>query len=280
MRDALAERGFVRARAERGFLAEAMSAPYAAAARLLGETPRFVERQTIRATPGGRSIASSRGDAPLHTDSQMILGVPPSVQILACARPAKRGGETLLVDAFGTLERLVGDDPAFAEALFDEPILQTFYFGDVEGPVASLRGGHLCVTHAPHAPPGSISARFSRELWREPLHEIALREGDVLVASNHRLVHGRRAFDDASDRELVRLLVWLDRPLDAPAALAARALEVVDPIDAVTAARLAAVTALLRGAPPSRVAAEAGVPESELYAWRDAFLRAGMGALG
>ena len=277
IRDDLETRGFVATRADRSLADEAMTSPFAAAARVIGEAPLFVERQNIRPMLGGRSIASSRGDAPFHTDSQMILGVPPTVQILVCARDARWGGETILVDAFATLERLAREDAPLFAAAFDEPVSQTFYFGEVRGPIAALRGGHLAVTHAPHAVEGSAPARFARELAREAPIELALRDGDVLVASNHRLVHGRRAFDDASERELVRLLVWLERPLAAPPALVARAREVAGGPPAATAvARVRAVTALLRGAPPARVAADAGLRESELYALRDRFLAGGM----
>jgi transposase-like protein len=44
-------------------------------------------------------------------------------------------------------------------------------------------------------------------------------------------------------------------------------------------ARLRAVLAILRGAPPAKTAAEAHIDEATLYAWRDAFTNGGLGAL-
>ena len=266
VRAALGERGFVHVGNMPDLARDAMREPFDAAARVLGETPLFVERQTIRPVEGGRSIASTSGESPLHTDSQMILGVPATAQILACVRAAKRGGESTFVDAFGVLARLETQDARAFAAAFDEPVVQSFYFGEVHGPVVALRGGHLTVTMAP-----GLRGPFHAAIGRAPREEIALRDGDVLVASNHRMAHGRTAF--AGERELLRLLVWLERPLAAPAAFVARATEVakVEP-DALV--RMRAVASLLRGVPPAKIARELGITEAALYALRDRALGA------
>jgi hypothetical protein len=248
--------GFAQLHASADAVRDAMVAPFEAAARFLGEPPLFVERQHIRVVEGGKSIASTSGEAPLHTDSQMILGVPATVQILVCVRPAPRGGETVLVDAFPVVEQ-IGD-----ASLFDESITQPFYFGDVRGPMVALRGGHLTVTLAP-----ATRGRFRDALHGATRALFALKENDVLVASNHRMVHGRTAFDASSNRELVRLLVWLERPLAAPPSIVSRAREVAS--NALATKRVQAVTWLLRGVPPARITRELGIGEAELYALRD-----------
>jgi len=249
---------------------EASIAPFDAAKRVLGETPLFVERQVIRPVAGGRSIASTSGESPLHTDSQMILGVPATAQIIICVRAAKRGGESTFVDAFGVLERLEKEDPSAFAAAFDEPIVQSFYFGDVHGPIVALRGGHLAVTLAPN-----VATPLHAAIERAPRQSIAMRDGDVLVASNHRMAHGRTAFDANDPRELVRLLVWLERPLAAPPAFISRARSAAD-ITPEALVRMRAVASLLRGVPPARIARDLGITEAELYALRDRAL----GALG
>lgn len=256
----------------------AAASPFSFAARLLGVEPLLVERQPIRPIDGGRSFASSRAGAPLHTDSQMFLGAPAALQILVCVKPGERGGESVLVDGARLLARLEREDPALASALFDVDRLQRFYFGDVAGPTVALRGGHLSWTLAPvGAPDDRIAVDLDWQLASECPVVHALRAGDALVASNHRMLHGRRPFD--GDRELVRLLVWLERPLAAEPRHVMHARELAPPPDAATLARLRAVLAILRGVPPAKVSSDARITEATLYAWREAFTRGGVAAL-
>lgn len=249
--------------------------PYAFAEAVLGERPWLLERQHIRPTREARSIASSSGESPLHTDSQSCLGVPATVQILLCRRAAERGGESVLVDGFGLASHLDEADAELARALFDTPRAQTFYFGAVAGPTIARRGGHVCWTLAPNAA-DDVGRRLAPHVREAPRFERRLEPGAVLVASNHRMLHGRRAFA-GGDRELVRLLVWLSAPLAAPRALASRARDVEwtrPRLGELPEGARAHVEALLVGAPPARVARDAGVAEETLYAWRDVIVAA------
>lgn len=257
----------------------ASSSPHAFAARLLGVEPLFVERQPIRPMDGGRSFASTRIDTPLHTDSQMVLGVPAAVQVLVCVKPAPRGGESLLVDGAKVLERLERDDPSLVKDLFEVNRRQRFYFHDVEGPTVALRGGHLAWSVAPGrlGEEDLVGSRLGRELAREAPFVHTLRAGEALVASNHRMLHGRKPFD--GERELVRLLVWLEEPLASEPRWLARAKEVAPRLPAHAVPKLRAVLAMLRGAPPAKIASDARVDETTLYAWRDAFLGRGVPGL-
>lgn len=261
----------------------AAASPFAFAARLLGVEPLLVERQPIRPIASGRSFASTNVDTPLHTDSQMFLGAPAAIQILVCVEPAKTGGESVFVDAARLLARLERDDPALASALFEIDRVQRFYFGDVVGPTVGLRSGHLTWTCAPiGAEPARsddrVGAALAHAVASEPPKVYALRAGEALVASNHRMLHGRRAFEGS--RELVRLLVWLERPLAADARHRGRARVVEREPDETSIARLRAVLAILRGVPPAKVAAEARITEATLYGLREAFMRGGLDALG
>jgi hypothetical protein len=255
----------------------AAASPYAFAARVLGTEPLLVERQPIRPIDGGRSFASTRIDTPLHTDSQLLLGVPPALQILVCIRQAPRGGQSVFVDASQMLRRLERESPPLARDLFEVVRAQRFYFGVVEGPTVALRGGHLAWTVSPVAD-DALAGALATELRREAPVVHALSPGEALVASNHRMVHGRLRFE--GERELVRLLVWLERPLPADPSHVARARTVTPPLAPAVVVRLRAVLAILRGAPPALTAQEAGVDEATLYAWRDAFVGAAIGAPG
>ena len=251
----------------------AAASPFTFVARLLGVEPLLVERQPTRPVPEGRSFASTRVDTPLHTDSQMFLNVPAAIQVLVCVKAAPRGGESILVDGARLLARLEQEDRALASALFEGERVQRFYFGDVGGPTITLRGGHLVWTCAPHAE-DRVGASLARAVAREVPIEHALTPGQALVASNHRMLHGRRPFE--GDRELVRLLVWLEHPLAAEARHVARARTLALAPAPATFARLRAVLAMLRGVPPAKVANDARVAESTLYAWRDAFMSGGL----
>jgi gamma-butyrobetaine dioxygenase len=280
---------------------EAARAPWLFAERLLGVRPRMVERQPIKAVPGGRSFASSAGPAPLHTDSQMFAGEPPDVQVMVCARAADRGGEHVFVDGFALCDRVRDEDPDLYRLLFEAPRRIPFVFGDVFGPTVALRGDALTFTHSPRVLPGDpIAVRLARFVESAPVIELSTREGEILVAQNHRMLHGRRAFE-GQGREYIRLLVWSGTPMAAPerhrayaakvaagasARLASapeavrRRLGLTPPAArAASEARLAVVLEMLRGTPPGVLAAREGIPEPELYRMRDVALAAAEGAL-
>jgi gamma-butyrobetaine dioxygenase len=248
--------------------------PWGAAERLLGERPLLLERQPIRAVPGGRSFASSRMETPFHSDSQMFLGVPPHVQVMACHRAAREGGEGLYLDTWALLDRVERVDPELLGLLFTEPRRLPFVFGDAFGPTVSHRGGSLVFTHSPRPLPGDeVASHLQRFVDAAPVLEVRAAPGDVVVIHNHRLLHGRRAFEDEG-RSFTRLLVWRRAPWPAPTRWLERA-ESGGP--AVTmppevSRRLGVILDLLRGVPAGVLSAREGVPESELYAWRDAAL--------
>jgi gamma-butyrobetaine dioxygenase len=296
---ALAETGLAWIRAPE--LAEAAPRePWACAERLLGERAVLLERQPIRAVPGGRSFSSGRMAAPFHTDSQTLLGVPPHVQVMACGAASENGGESLYLDSWALLARLEREDPDLLAVLFTTARRFPFVFGDVFGPTVSGRGGSLVFTHtARPLPDDAVAARLRPFVDSEPVIEVRGAAGDLVVIHNHRLLHGRRAFD-GEGRSFTRLLIWRARPWPAPsrwraraeaAARAARDLlreapcgvrEAYGLAGAATDDRgyeLGIVLELLRGVPPGVLSTREGVPEAEIYRWRDAVLRGGAASL-
>jgi gamma-butyrobetaine dioxygenase len=247
--------------------------PWSAARRVLASVA-LVERQPIAPVPGGQSFASSGVVTPLHTDSMSWDGVPPDRQVMLCDRPAGRGGETLLVDTHALLTQLERDDAALHRALFTEPRLQRFVFGDVRAPTAVRRGEQNWFTHSPRQD-DAIGLALAPHLARCPRVSLRIEAGELLVVDNHRLLHGRDAFDDPQ-RRFQRLLAWTHAP-DGREGVAERLLSAGDGwVGAAPAERRIerrATLDLLRGVPPGALATRLGVPEPRLYQWREAALR-------
>lgn len=292
LRDALAQRGYACCLAP-GLAAAAERDPWAVARRLLGNV-QLVESHPIHPVPHGRSFASTSGITPLHTDSQSRRGVPPRWQIMLCTRPAASGGETLLVDTWPLLERIEAHDPPLYQALLTRTRRMRFVFGDVVGPTVSLRGGGVVFTHSPIGSGDDVERGLAPWLERAPRIELRVEADEVMVVDNHRMLHGRRAFEDPQ-RRFLRLLVWTGVPAVAPkrlhAAVAAaheqlertlhgrpkaerEAFLGASPADPEAERRLGIVLEMLRGASPGVLARRHDVPEAELYRWRDAVLRA------
>jgi alpha-ketoglutarate-dependent taurine dioxygenase len=234
------------------------SEPWSYVQSLLGVRPEMVERQPIRPLANGRSFASTTVFTPFHTDSQDYQGAPPAIQIMICRRAAARGGETRLVDGAALLARIARENPALHEHLLRTPRTHRFYFGDVLGPTVAVKRGHLVWTHSPLLPTDAIGQALAAEIACEPVIRIAVRDGETLVVDNHRMLHGREAFDDPA-REFVRLLAWL------PAEHKRQRIDVV--------------LELLTGVPPAKLAAREGISEAQLYAWRSRALAAAAATL-
>ncbi|MBX3160593.1 MAG: TauD/TfdA family dioxygenase [Deltaproteobacteria bacterium] len=254
--------------------AEAPHDPWLLVERLAGVRPRMVERQAIRPLPGGTSFAASSGFTPFHTDSQDYLGAPPALQVMICRRAAPAGGATRLVDGWALLEQLERDDHALFEALFAVARHHRFYFGDVRRPTV-VAAGLLAWTHSPLPPSDPIGRSLDAALARAPVIELPIRDGEILLVDNHRMLHGRTAF--TGERDFTRLLAWLPAPLAEHPRYGARVARRPAPTSAD--ARLAAVLELVLGAPPARIAAREGISEAELYAWRTRALAAARDAL-
>lgn len=245
--------------------------------RLVAQRPDMVEQQPIRPVPGGRSFASSNVLTPLHTDSQDFRGVAPALQVNVCRRAAERGGETTLLDTWALLRRIARDEPPLFDALFTTVRRIPFYFGEVVGPTVARKGGHLVLTHSPIAPRDDVGHALAAWIARAEQLEIALGSGDVLVVDNHRMLHGRRAFEDTR-RALWRVLAWLPRPLAAPPDDLWRRSAATPPAEPLPR-RVRVVAEMIGGVAPGVLAAREGIAEAELYRWRNAALEAASAAL-
>jgi hypothetical protein len=208
---------------------------------------------------------------------------------MACRRPAAHGGESLYLDAWTLVERIEREDPELLERLFDTPRRFPFVFGDVCAPTLALRGGCLVFTHtARPLPDDPVAGRLQAFVASSTPVELRAVAGDVVVIHNHRVLHGRRAFEDPA-RTFTRLLVWRAAPWPAPVRWMEKARSAASaPGRAAIGGgdespevrrRLGVVLELLRGVAPGALSAREGVAEPEIYRWRDIALRAGTAGL-
>ena len=168
----------------------------------------------------------------LHTDGGDIF-------VLACLRGGARGGRTLVVSAVEVFNEVVRRRPDLAA------VLQEDFWVDARGqradgarcqvlPVYTWHAGHLSILlkaeyiysaqrfdDVPRLTGRQVEAlELFHRITEEPGMALALelRPGDVLLASNHTVVHGRTAFEDRPDpadrRHLLRL--WLTIPNGRP----------------------------------------------------------------
>ena len=232
--------------------------PWSLVEELVGTRPTMVERQPIRPMTNGRSFASTTVFTPFHTDSQDYRAAPPRLQVMICKHAAATGGETRLLDGAALLGRLQRENPRLYDQLLSVPRLHRFYFGDVTRPTVVVHADHIMWTHSPLPPTDAIGEALAVELERERVITLTVKPGEALLVDNHRMLHGREAFDDPQ-RDFMRLLAWL--PGNAKRE------------------RLDIVLELLTGVPPAKLAAREGISEQELYAWRSRALSAAAGTL-
>ena len=167
--------------------------------------------------------------ARLHVDPPYGGFLPPHVQIMVCRRPAEHGGENLVLDAWRLLEEIEAGDRELFDALFATPRRIQMSGEVVFGPTIAWRRRNLVCLYGAVPPRDPVGRRFRTWIERSAPLEFRAEAGDVYVNSNHRMLHGRRAFSDPR-REFERLLVWFVEPFSAPARLvepAAAAAEVL-----------------------------------------------------
>lgn len=148
----------------------------------------------------------------LHTD-QPFLEDPPRYQLLQSVRAAERGGASLVADGLLAYRYLASVDARAAEILRTVPLVfhrkQRAFESIVRAPLVArdsdeaffLRSSYF--TLAPYDRPFSEMGELYRaldtftRLVRDPAHRYAftLAPGELLLYDNHRMLHGRTAFE-------------------------------------------------------------------------------------
>ena len=159
----------------------------------------------------------------VHTDLP-YRGAPPGAQLLLACRSDVAGGASTLVDGHEAAARLAASDPAAFDLLTHVPVEHPYVREEVEivgrAPLIELDADGALGTirrapdlmGSPSVGPEQADEFYAalRAWWRlldDPgrTHIVRLAPGDLLLFDNHRMLHGRTAFQlGASGRRVLR----------------------------------------------------------------------------
>lgn len=178
------------------------------AASILAEFGKTIYTAEIRENPDSTRLLASHQKIELHTDHFAAKYIA-----WFCRSQSARGGESILLYTYPILQSfskevlmLLGQVKVNAHHVFynDTPNLPLIKFIDKKP----------AVYFSPWMvnPPGCIKhqkalQKFTDSIQSQPRRKILLHEGDLLIIDNHRMLHGREAFPQGSDRWLARY--WL-----------------------------------------------------------------------
>ncbi len=189
----------------------------------------------VRNEPEPENLAYSTVGLPLHTDNPYRRPCP-TVQLLHCLKPAKVGGETILVDGLRAAERLLADYPHEFDLLTSVPVTFRFHTRsagqDPSSDDVDLRAMRTIIELAAD---GSIAAvNLNHRSMEAPHSELAhdfypaylrfcdivndkslalrmkLEAGDLIAFDNRRVLHARTGFTTDADRHLQGCYIDMD----------------------------------------------------------------------
>lgn len=169
-----------------------------------------------RRDPAGREILSTTaGVFPLHTDDTFVARPARYVLMYCWKADAAGGGVSQLAHVRDLLPQLAGQSRAhLREAVFASPFGPApVLWGDAASATPCIRFNHRDFA--------SFGERYGPVLTADRVRildevlvaaracavDVRLAAGDCLVVDNHRVLHGRTAFDPGSGRLLKRLRV-------------------------------------------------------------------------
>ncbi len=173
-----------------------------------------VQLLPVRVVKNSTSYQTSNEDAHFHTD--VVPEKQPDLQVMVCKSMAVKGGESQFIDTWKVLNKIEKKDPALYKLLLvkQRPILTRA--GPYWTPTFSWRNGNFVCTHTNNINEfDQVGAEFLDWLHREKPISFLMTPGDVYVANNLRMLHGRKAFV-GNKRLYYRMLTTLEKPLNHP----------------------------------------------------------------
>ena len=194
------------------------------------------------ASYGGGLLNKHRGGLPFHTDSSDIVG-------LLCIRPAMRGGTSTIVSTVAVHDEIVRRRPDLAAVMYEQwwfdrkrgDGLDSFaqcpiYGTNAAGQLFAFYGPDLYKTavrgeHVPDLSPAQLEAMaLIDDINASPEHQLQMdfQPGEIQFINNYTVMHSRTPYEDHPDpalkRDLIRLWLTVDRPLDLPESFSERGL--------------------------------------------------------
>lgn len=185
----------------------------------------------VRADPKPTDLAYTAIELLAHTDQPYRQPIP-GIQLLHCLRNEAPGGDSTLVDGLAAANAMRAAEPALHDAVVD---VETEWRYDM-GTDTVVGRGHLIeydrfgtfrrirfntkLDAAVVRPGQDLDAWFEGRRWlthwlNNPAHQVTFRlePGDVMFMDNHRVLHGRTAFDPSRGvRHLQGAYIDHDRP--------------------------------------------------------------------
>ena len=168
----------------------------------------------VKPKPNLTNLADSHRGLEPHTDNP-YRGPPPSIQILHVLKPADIGGETILVDGLSLIERLKKTHSEYLEILSSVPVRFGWRDADHDhthqAPIIETNdtGNDFIIRFNHRSMIEPVITGLKARKWQEAYQSLSalihdehlrislrLEEGDILIMNNHRILHGRSAFDD------------------------------------------------------------------------------------
>ncbi|MEM7562804.1 MAG: TauD/TfdA family dioxygenase [Pseudomonadota bacterium] len=186
-------------------------------AGLIGEMGESAYTRIFDLSPSSaiNTLGNTHSPVPPHTD-EAFRHNPPGINVLGCVRPAKSGGESVLVDGFAIAAKLRDDNPQGFELLarygqafnrihpgeLDQRSRQPMIRLDDRGEVVAVRI-HTRAS-APMDLPSQIVKPFYAayhhltRLMLDPNHQVKfqLQAGESVMFDNQRVLHSRTEFSD------------------------------------------------------------------------------------
>ena len=155
----------------------------------------------------------------VHTDSP-YRNPRPGFQVLHCVRPASHGGETIIVDGVAAAATLDADK---VRILAETPVEFRYRRGilrlSTSAPIleTGIRGRPEAIRFNRRSTVGPIGSPDRLAEWYEgyvtlsalvdnPANQLRIRlnSGEAVILNNHRMLHGRTAFDAVNQQRLLQ----------------------------------------------------------------------------
>lgn len=167
---------------------------------------RWSEIRYSTAVPDDVAFRHSKNAQPLHTDASYVSS-PPQVMWFYCDNAAPSGGETIFVSGQRLISELRESRPELLDRLTSQDVTYEKAGDERTRPIIEVSDDHqvdlnfnyYCALGSQSREGIELNERFFRyvqeELPQELIMEIGLRPGDAVAWWDHRVLHGRNAFE-------------------------------------------------------------------------------------